>query len=206
VRRWRILAKLAVLLVVLATAAPWPGAAAEAGPEEAAVGAPAPGFSLKVLNPEAAGVTWLSLQSMVGDAPEDAEARVVLVSFFASWCQPCKKELPLLVELDTRFRSLGLRVIGISIDKEEPAIAAARKLVADHRVAYPVLTDRFNLLARRYLGEQAPLPSVFLIGRDGTILAVERGYQKDASSFLRARVEAALGIKRAAAAPGAKLK
>jgi len=169
-----------------------------AGPEEAVVGGPAPGFSLRVLNPEAAGVSWLSLQSLAGEEPEDPDARVVLVSFFASWCAPCKKELPLLVELDTRYRSLGLRVVGISIDREEPGIAAARKLVADHHAAYPVLLDRFNLLARRYLGDQAPLPSVFLIGRDGTILAVERGYTKDANGFLRGKVEAALGIKRAA--------
>ena len=113
-------------------------------------------------------MNWLSLQSLVGEEPEDADARVVLLSFFASWCAPCKKELPLLVDLDTRYRSLGLRVIGVSIDKEE---AGHRRRQAagrpSHHAAYPVLSDRFNLLARRYLGEQAPLPSVFLIGRDG---------------------------------------
>lgn len=192
-------ARALLLLAGLAMAAP-----VSADQDEAVVGAPAPGFSLRVLNPEAAGVSWLSLQSMVGEEPEDGEARVVLVSFFASWCAPCKKELPLLVDLDTRYRSLGLRVVGISIDKEEDGIAAARKLVADHHAAYPVLSDRFNLLARRYLGDQAPLPSVFLIGRDGNIISIERGYTRDASVFLRAKVEAALGIKRAAASTGAK--
>jgi thiol-disulfide isomerase/thioredoxin len=187
------------LLAGLALAAP---VAAEPG--EAVVGAQAPGFSLKVLNPETAGVSWLSLQSLAGEEREDDEARVVLVSFFASWCGPCRKELPLLVDLDTRYRSMGLRVVGISIDREEDGIAAARKLVADHRAAYPVLSDRFNLLARRYLGDQAPLPSVFLIGRDGTILSIERGYSRDAGGFLRSRVEAALGIKRSASAATAK--
>jgi thiol-disulfide isomerase/thioredoxin len=186
-----------LLLLALALATPAP--AASGAPPEAAVGAPAPGFSLKVLNPEAAGASWISLQSLAGEAPEDPGSRVVLMSFFASWCAPCKKELPLLVELDTRYRSLGLRVISISIDKEEPGISEARKLVADQRVGYPVLSDRFNLLARRYLGDQAPLPSVFLIGRDGTILSVERGYTAEASTFLRARVDAALCIKRPAA-------
>jgi thiol-disulfide isomerase/thioredoxin len=187
------------LLAGLAVAAP-----VSADQDEALVGAPAPGFALRVLNVEAAGMSWLSLQSLVGDEPEDADARVVLVSFFASWCAPCKKELPLLVELDTRYRSLGLRVIGVSIDREEDGIAAARKLVADHHAAYPVLSDRFNLLARRYLGDQAPLPSVFLIGRDGKVISIERGYTRDAGGFLRARVEAALGIKRTAAAVPAK--
>jgi thiol-disulfide isomerase/thioredoxin len=198
VSRWSGRVRAAALLLVAALSSP-----ARAEPE-AVVGARAPGFSLRLLNPEAAGLAWLSLQSLVGDEPEDPGARVVLLSFFASWCAPCQKELPLLVELDTRYRSLGLRVIGVSIDQDDPGIAAARQLVADHRVAYPVLSDRFNLLARRYLGDQAPLPSLFLIRRDGTIVAIERGYTRDASTFLRARVEAALGITRPAAPSGAK--
>jgi thiol-disulfide isomerase/thioredoxin len=190
--RWAIPSRALALLVGLSVAAPAP-----AGAEEAVVGAPAPGFSLKVLNPEVAGTSWFSLRSLAGDEPEDAGARLVLISFFASWCAPCKKELPLLVDLDRRYRSLGLRVIGISIDKDEAGIAAARKLVADHRAAYPVLSDRFNLLARRYLGEQAPLPSVFLVGRDGNVISIDRGYTRDAGGFLRAKVETALGISRA---------
>jgi thiol-disulfide isomerase/thioredoxin len=197
VRRGSVAGRALALLLGLG-----PVAAAAAEPEEAVLGGPAPGFSLKVLNPEASGVKFLSLQSLAGEAPEDPESRVVLVSFFASWCAPCKKELPLLVDLDTRYRPLGLRVIGISVDREEPGISDARKLVDQHRAAYPVLSDRFNLLARRYLGDQAPIPSVFLIARDGTIIAVERGYTRDAASFLRGRVEAALGIKRSPAKPG----
>ena len=192
-------ARALALLAGLALAAPVAAVA-----EEAEVGAPAPGFSLRVLNPETAGVNWLSLQSLAGEGREDDEARVVLLSFFASWCGPCREELPLLVDLDTRYRSMGLRVVGVSIDRDEDGIAAARRLVADHHAAYPVLSDRFNLLARRYLGDQAPLPSAFLIGRDGTILSIERGYTKDASGFLRAKVEAALGIKRSASAITAK--
>jgi len=187
-----------VVAVLLGAALAMPAPAEEA---EAVVGAAAPGFSLKVLNPEASGLNWLSLRSLVGEDPDDADAKVVLLSFFASWCQPCKKELPLLVDLDTRYRSLGLRVIGVSIDKEEPGLGDARRLVAEAHAAYPVLSDRFNLLARRYLGEQAPLPSVFLIRRDGTIIAIERGYTRDATAFLRSQVEAALGVKRSPAAP-----
>jgi thiol-disulfide isomerase/thioredoxin len=195
--RWTVTRALALLLgVTLSTQA-------LAQQEEAVLSGPAPGFSLKVLNPDVAGRNWLALGALAGDEPEDAGSKVVLLSFFASWCAPCKKELPLLVDLDTRYRSLGLRVVGVSIDKEEPGIAAARRLLSDHRVAYPVLSDRFNFVARRYLGEQAPLPSVFLIRRDGTILAIDRGYTKDASAFLRAQVDEALGLKRAAAGPTA---
>jgi thiol-disulfide isomerase/thioredoxin len=118
----------------------------------------------------------------------------VVLSFFASWCEPCKRELPFLVQLDRMYRASGLRVLGVSIDREEPAIDAARRMIAAAKVGYPVLSDRFNFLARRYLGDQAPLPSVFVVRRDGTIARIERGYAKDASQFLLAEVQAALGI------------
>jgi thiol-disulfide isomerase/thioredoxin len=189
---------LAALAALLAPAGP-----ARADEEEVAVGRPAPSFSLRLLNPEAAGTDRFSLDRVAGEAPEDARARVVLLSFFASWCAPCKKELPLLAELDALYREAGLRVVSVAIDQDPAGIEAAARLAAAQRATWPVLSDRFNLLARRYLGEQAPLPSVFLISRDGTIVAIERGYAGDAAAFLRARVQAALGVKGAPPPAGA---
>ncbi len=177
-----------VALAVLAL----PAAALE---DEIGVGLPAPSFSLRTLNPETAGASWIALDRFAGDAPEDPAAKVVLISFFASWCEPCRKEMPLLVQLDEMYREQGLRVIGVSIDREEPGIEAAKAMIARAKVTYPVLSDRFNFLARRYLGDKAPLPSVFLVRRDGTIARIERGYAKDASQFLLADVRAALGIE-----------
>ncbi len=168
-----------------------PAAAAE---EEIGEGLPAPAFSLRTLNPQAAGASWIALERFAGAEPEDPGSRVVLLSFFASWCEPCKKELPLLVQLDRMYRERGLRVLGVNIDREEQEIEAAKAMIAQAEVTYPVLSDRFNFLARRYLGEKAPLPSVFLVRRDGTIARIERGYAKDAAQFLVAEVRAALGI------------
>ena len=172
--------------------------------EEVAVGLPAPSFSLRAMNPDASGQSWVALDRFVGDEAEDPGAKAVLLTFFASWCEPCKREMPFLVQLDRTYREQGLRVIGVCIDREEAGIDAARKLVAEKKVAYPVLSDRFNFLARRYLGEKAPLPSVFIIRRDGTIAKIERGYAKDASGFLLAEVRDVLGIRSAkqAAAKG----
>jgi thiol-disulfide isomerase/thioredoxin len=173
-------------------------AAPAAAEEEIGEGLPAPSFSLRTMNPEVAGTPWVALDRFVGEEPEDPSAKVVLISFFASWCEPCKRELPFLVQLDRMYRDRGLRILGIAIDTEEAGIEAARRLVAAAKVSYPVLSDRFNFLARRYLGEQAPLPSVFVVRRDGTIAKIERGYSKDASAFLLAHVEDALGIERKA--------
>jgi thiol-disulfide isomerase/thioredoxin len=158
------------------------------------VGAPAPAFSLRTLNPEASGLAWVRLEQLVGAEPEDASARLVLLSFFASWCEPCQKEMPFLVQLDRTYRNQGLRVVSVDIDTEEAGIEAARRLVSDAGLRHPVGSDRFNILARRYLGEKAPLPSVFLIRKDGTVARIERGYAKDAPAFLTAAVRAELGL------------
>ena len=181
--------RLAVAAALLFAALP------AAASDEVGVGLPAPAFSLKTLNPDAAGASWVALDKYAGDEPEDAGAKAVLLTFFASWCEPCKKEMPFLVQLDQMYRDQGLRVLGVCIDKEDAGLEAAKKLVAEKKVSYPVLSDRFNFLARRYLGEQAPLPSVFLIKRDGTIARIERGYTKDASAFLLAEVQEVLGVK-----------
>jgi thiol-disulfide isomerase/thioredoxin len=188
----------AVVAAALLAAAP---AAAD---EEIGEGLPAPSFSLRTMNPDAAGTAWVALDRFVGEEPEDPAAKAVLISFFASWCEPCKRELPFLVQLDRMYRDRGLRILGIAIDTEEAGIEAARRLVAAAKVGYPVLSDRFNFLARRYLGEQAPLPSVFIVRRDGTIAKIERGYSKDASAFLLAHVQDALGIERRDVKRGAK--
>ncbi len=172
--------------------------------EEVGLGLPAPSFSLRAMNPDVAGTGWLSLDKYAGAEPEDAGAKLVVLSFFASWCGPCKKEMPFLAQLDKMYREQGLRIIGVCIDSEEPGIASAKKMIADNKVAYPVVSDRFNFLARRYLGESAPLPSVFLIRRDGAIARIERGYSKDVSGLLLSSIQQELGIKAPAkAAPTA---
>src|SRR5689334_683101 len=106
----------ALAAVALLAALP---AAAE---DEVAVGLPAPTFSLRTMNPEAAGLPWVALDRFVGEEPEDPGAKAVLMTFFASWCEPCKREMPFLVQLDRMYREQGLRVIGVCIDKEEPGI------------------------------------------------------------------------------------
>jgi thiol-disulfide isomerase/thioredoxin len=164
--------------------------------EEIGEGLPAPAFALRTLNPDVAGAAWIALDRFVGAEPEDPAARAVLLTFFASWCEPCKRELPFLAQLDRTYRDRGLRVLAVDIDRDEAGIEAAKELAAAAKVGYPVLSDRFNLLARRYLGEQAPLPSAFLVRRDGTVAKIERGYTREASALLLADVQDALGVER----------
>ncbi|HSN92156.1 MAG TPA: TlpA disulfide reductase family protein, partial [Anaeromyxobacteraceae bacterium] len=102
--------------VALALAAAVPAASQEFS-EEVGEGLPAPNFALKTLNPEVAGATWLALDRYVGEEPEDP-ARLVLLTFFASWCAPCQKEMPVLEQLHRTYRERGLRVLAVCIDED----------------------------------------------------------------------------------------
>jgi thiol-disulfide isomerase/thioredoxin len=116
----------------------------------------------------------------------------------ASFCGPCKKEMPYLQSLHERYSDAGLRVVMVSIDTEPEGQKKIDDLIATNKVTFPVLKDRFNLAARRWLGSKTPLPSVFLIKPDGTISTVHRGYNEDASKVFMAAVEQAIGVKQGA--------
>lgn len=179
-------------------------AAAPAAPKEPIIpvlklGDEAPTFTLKPYNPQGKGIAMVSLGNLVGADAEDKEAKLVLVSFGASWCEPCKKEMPFLQTLQDKYGAQGLRVLLVSIDKEEAGQAAMKELVEKHKLSIPVLMDRFNMAAKRWLGDKAPLPSVFLVDKAGKIAMASYGYGEDASTFMEKSV-----AERLAPAAGAK--
>jgi thiol-disulfide isomerase/thioredoxin len=149
----------------------------------------APRFSGALYNAKAAGARSFDLAALVGDDAEAPGAKAVLVSFFASWCAPCRKELPLLQTLSKTYAARGLRVVSVAIDRDAEGMKQAEALVEENGVTYPVVKDRFNLIARRWLGANTMLPSLFIVGRDGLIKLVKQGYESDAAVFLRAEVE-----------------
>ena len=151
----------------------------------------APQFSGALHNPAQAGVARIDLGSLVGTEAE-TPAKAVLISFFATWCKPCKRELPFLQQLSTEYKDRGLRVISVAIDKDEAQWPLIQELVTRDHVTFPIVKDRYNIIARQYLGQKTQLPSVFIVARDGTVALVKQGYPDDANAFLKAEVEKAL--------------
>ena len=165
----------------------------KADPPVLHTGDDAPMFAGLLHNPESAGATRVDLSSLVGsEADADQAAKAVLISFFATWCKPCKKEMPFLQQLSTEYREKGLRVMSVAIDKDESLWPQIADLVKLNHVTYPVVKDRYNLIARQYLGDKTALPSVFIINKEGKVALVKQGYPDDAARFLRAEVEKAL--------------
>ena len=145
----------------------------------------APVFSAPVQNAGAAGVQRFDLAELVGArATAPAPAKVVLVSFFARACQACRHELPVLEALYTQYRTTGLYVVSVAADP--PALLRVL------RVSWPVLADPKRSITRQYLGRNPRYPSAALIGREGKIISLKKGYRGDPAVLLRAEVENAL--------------
>jgi cytochrome c biogenesis protein CcmG, thiol:disulfide interchange protein DsbE len=96
--------------------------------------------------------------------------RVVLLTFWATWCAPCQIEMPRFVEWQTRYGPAGLQVIGISMDDDSgPVMALTRK----RHVNYPIIMGDERLGAA--FGGILGLPVTFLIDREGKIAARLKG-------------------------------
>ena len=95
---------------------------------------------------------------------EDLEGRPVVLNFWASWCEPCREETPLLERTYRAYRDEGVQFVGVNIrDSEQDA----REFVRELGVTYPVVRDAEQMLARK-LGV-FPLPQTFFIDHTGMI-------------------------------------
>jgi peroxiredoxin len=158
--------------------------------DDLAVGDPIKPFRLRSVNPKVAGKGFFGLSSHVGPGATEPK-KAVLLSFFATYCKPCKKEMPFLAALDATYREKGLLVLSVSIDQEKEKIDQAKRLADEHGVKFPVLSDRFNIVAKRW--GIAKLPCVYLIDGDGKVIMQKVGYKGGVTAELHAAVREALG-------------
>ena len=102
--------------------------------------------------------------------PDEWDGKVLVVNFWATWCAPCRKEIPLLIDLERRRP--GVRVIGIAVDRADAVRAFAREL----GIGYPLLLDDLRgSTMRRYGNRVGALPFTVITGRDSVVAYVRLG-------------------------------
>ncbi|HTZ56511.1 MAG TPA: TlpA disulfide reductase family protein [Acidobacteriaceae bacterium] len=123
----------------------------------------------------------------------DYRGKAVLINFWATWCAPCKIEMPWLVALRTQYAPQGFEILGVNAD--EPGIPRSKliKFGQEEGLTYPLLVGD-DAMSRKYGGVEF-LPTSFFVGRDGKVV--------DETAGLHSKDEVEASIKKALAA-GAK--
>jgi thiol-disulfide isomerase/thioredoxin len=125
-----------------------------------ALEAPAPPLALPTLD----GAQTIDL--------EDLRGNVVLVNFWASWCEPCKREMPLLQQWHQQYSDAGLVVLGVDTLYQDER-AAAEAFVQTNNITYPILADEAGDTQQPWLIQG--LPRTYVIDRDGLVHALKLG-------------------------------
>ena len=102
---------------------------------------------------------------------QEQRGKVVMINFWATWCGPCRQEMPHLDRLYDKYKSSGFVLMGINVDDDtRNAAAVAAKL----GVRFPVLLDTDKQVSRLY--DLSTMPSTVIVDRDGKVRYVHRGY------------------------------
>jgi peroxiredoxin len=126
---------------------------------EPIVGQPAADFALR-----APGLANMRLSEHRGE--------VVLLNFWATWCGPCRQEMPLLNDLHLKYQRAGLTLLGVNIDA---STAQATEMAKGLKVTYPILIDDHQTVGRLYGIDTMPL--TVLIDRQGVVRYVSQGFK-----------------------------
>jgi len=124
------------------------------------VGELAPDFTLKATSGENLKLT-------------EQRGKIVLLNFWASWCGPCRQEMPILENLYTKFKDLGVTVWGVNVEQENQA---GRDFLNGLSLSFPILFDASNQISADF--DVAAMPTTAIIDRNGVIRYVFQGYKK----------------------------
>ena len=131
-------------------------------PRDNSIGNVAPDFELQTLDGKN-----LKLSDLRGKA--------VLLNFWATYCGPCKIEMPWFVELQKQYGPQGFQIVGVSMDDSSTSTEDIAKFAKDMGINYPILLGKESV-AQSY-GGVSVLPTTFFLDRDGKVIAREFGLQ-----------------------------
>jgi len=132
---------------------------------------PAPTFALKDLTGKTVKLS-------------DYKGKVVMINFWASWCGPCRQEMPLLEDMYKDLSSAGFVLLGVNLDEET---ADAKDFLSSTPVSFPVLLDPEGSVAEKYKNQA--MPSSFFVDKQGNLAHLHEGYHKGDEADYRAVIK-----------------
>lgn len=102
----------------------------------------------------------------------DLKGQVVMINFWASWCGPCRQEMPLLEQIHRKYAPLGFTLLGINVEENS---ADGQAFLKQRPVSFPVLYDPENGISKLY--DVVAMPSTVLIDRRGNVRYLHHGYK-----------------------------
>lgn len=146
-----------------------------------APGGRAPAFRAQVVQTTDARASTPGAAAVAGGGTrgiDDYRGRVVLVNIWATWCAPCREEIPSLQALYRDFAPKGFRVVAVSVDDAADAPQKIREFLAPYHVTFDVLHDSAGTIQKTY--QSTGVPENFVIGADGVIR--KKAYAQDWNS------------------------
>jgi thiol-disulfide isomerase/thioredoxin len=119
------------------------------------------------------------LTSMAGKpiSLESLKGQVVMINFWASWCGPCREEMPVLEKLYAKYKPMGFTMIGVNV---EPDSKLAAEWLKATPVTFPILFDTKSEVSKLY--QVSSMPSTVIVDRKGNLRWMHRGYKAGAEN------------------------
>lgn len=121
---------------------------------------------------------------------ENYRGHVLILDFFATWCQPCRQSIPHLVEMNRKYGKQGLQILGISVD--EDGERAVKMFAEEFRVNYP-LALAGDPMTRAYGIRSVPI--MYLVDKKGIIVEVNRGFSNEMARSVEQTIKRLLAEK-----------
>lgn len=104
---------------------------------------------------------------------DEWQGQVLVINFWATWCAPCREEMPMLVDLQRELGERGLQVLGVAMDE----VAAVKAFATEFGVDYPLMAGGAEVmtLVREYGNQVGAIPYTAVVGRDGRIVQLQAG-------------------------------
>ncbi|MEN3043952.1 MAG: TlpA disulfide reductase family protein [Candidatus Hydrothermales bacterium] len=132
--------------------------------------------------------TLMTIDGYIFNLSEHLGKKVIIIDFWATWCPPCRAEIPGFVRLYEKYKEQGLLIVGISLDMGENALEIVRNFSKEYNINYPVMMgDRETV--NKFGGIRA-IPTTFIINRKGEIVEKIVGYRDE--SFFENKIKSLL--------------